>query len=207
MRSKEGMWGFQWTSRAWTRRRVSGSPPNGRWRRGRWRSGDAEQKAHGYGHGGGDIAGQRAVDAYIHQSVAVGDAGADLNDGAGCAAERGSGQNPGQRGADAVPAAGEIMAEFVDEQNAEQRAENAQPVMKSCGWRASQAQGHRSLSRTTGGSPRKFCMKRAPLAVVVTTLAPSSSSGRPYLRKVERTGLLLLAAAGRPGMPHRASVG
>ena len=50
--------------------------------------------------------------------------------------------------------------------------------------RTSQPQGHRSLSRTTGGMPaRKFCMKRAPLAVVVTTLAASSSRGRPYSRK------------------------
>jgi hypothetical protein len=33
-------------------------------------------------------------------------------------------------------------------------------------------------------------MNRAPLAVVVTTLAASSNSGRQYSRKKERTGLL-----------------
>ena len=45
------------------------------------------------------IAGQRAVDAHVHERVAAGDAGADVDDGAGGAAERGSGKNPGQRGA------------------------------------------------------------------------------------------------------------
>ena len=42
-------------------------------------------------------------------------------------------------------------------------------------------------------------MKRAPLAVVVTMLAASSSSGRPYSRKNERTGLLFFKARGVNG--------
>jgi hypothetical protein len=37
----------------------------------------------------------------------------------------------------------------------------------------------------------KFCMNRAPLAVVVATLAVSNISGRQYSRKKERTGFLL----------------
>jgi hypothetical protein len=41
----------------------------------------------------------------------------------------------------------------------------------------------------------KFCMNRAPLAVVVTTLAVSSSRGRPYSLKVERTWFLKVLRA------------
>ena len=71
-------------------------------------------------------------------------------------------------------------------------AEKAQPILKNSGCSTSQPQGHRSLSRTTGGKPsRKFCMNRAPFAVVVTTLAASKSKGRPYSRKFERTEILL----------------
>ena len=81
----------------------------------------AEREAHAHGHGRSDIAGQRTVDAHIHERVAVGNADRNLNDRARRAAERGCGQHPGQRGADAVPAAGKVMAELVDEQNAEQR--------------------------------------------------------------------------------------
>ena len=69
--------------------------------------------------------------------------------------------------------------------------EKAQPVRKRSGWSPSQPHGQRSLSRTTGGMPaRKFCMNRAPLAVVVTALTARSSRGIPYCRKEERTGLL-----------------
>ena len=48
-------------------------------------------------------------------------------------------------------------------------------------------------------------MNRAPLAVVVTALAASSSSGRPYLRKIERTGLLYWRLKGG-AVPHPSSV-
>jgi len=41
----------------------------------------------------------------------------------------------------------------------------------------SHGHGQRSLSRTTGGAPsRKFCMNRAPFAVIVTVLTASSNN-------------------------------
>ncbi len=106
-----------------------------------------------------------------------------------------------------MPAAGEVVAEFVDQQNAEQGdGEGPAGLEELRDGRQSQPQGQRSLSRTTGGMPsRKFCMNRAPLAVVVTTLAASSSSGRPYSRKIERTGLLV--AVKQEGCRHPASAG
>ena len=82
---------------------------------------DAEHEADGDGDERGDVAGQRAVDAHIHERVAAGNAGADPNDSAGGSAERGRGKHPGQSGVDAVGAAGEVVAELMDEQNAEQR--------------------------------------------------------------------------------------
>jgi hypothetical protein len=47
----------------------------------------------------------------------------------------------------------------------------------------------------------KFCMNRAPLAVVVTTLAASSMSGRQYSRKKARTGFLYTSLY-RAAMPN-----
>ena len=149
---------------------VRGSPPNthdgvGRIRRGA----EAERKAHRHGQHRSHIAGERTINAHIHERIAAGNAGPDLDDGANRAAQRGSRQNPGQGGADAVQAAGEVMAELVDQQDAEQR-ERKGPAgeCKDRDGRDSQPHGQRSLSRTTGGMPsRKFCMKRAPLAVVV----------------------------------------
>ena len=81
----------------------------------------AEGKAHGDGDGGGHVAGQRAVDADVHQRVAVGNAVANLDDGAGGAAEGGGGKHPGEGGADLVAAAGEVVAELVDQQDTQKR--------------------------------------------------------------------------------------
>ena len=83
-------------------------------------SGGAEHEADGDGDGRGDVTGQGTIDADVHEGVAGRDAGANLDDGAGGAAEGGRGQNPGQGGANLVPAAGEVMAELVNQQNAEQ---------------------------------------------------------------------------------------
>ena len=83
-------------------------------------AGRAEHEADGNCEGGGDEAGERTVDSYIHESVACGDAGANANDGAEGSAERGSGDDPGQGGAEAVRAASRVVAEFVNEENAEQ---------------------------------------------------------------------------------------
>jgi len=81
---------------------------------------DAESETDGDGEGGGDIAGEGAVDADVHEGVEAGDAGANLDDGAGGSAECGCGQDPGQSDFDAVEAAGEVVAELVDEEDAEE---------------------------------------------------------------------------------------
>ena len=83
------------------------------------------------------------------------------------------------------------MAKLVNEENAEQGSGEGPAGLEQIRMVGKPAPGPQSLSRTTGGRPTaKFCMNRAPLAVVVTTLAARSSSGRPYSRKIERTGLL-----------------
>jgi len=64
----------------------------------------------------------------------------------------------------------------------------------------SQGHGHRSLSLTTVGRPsRKFCMKRAPMAVVVTRLTVRSKTGRPY--SSHRLGRGICMVAGRECAP------
>ena len=102
-------------------RMVSGSPPK------RIRdsgapggAGNAEDEADGDGERGRDKAGERTVDSHVHESVAAGDARADADDCAEGSAERGSGEHPRQSGAQAVRVAGRVVAEFVDEENAEQ---------------------------------------------------------------------------------------
>jgi hypothetical protein len=71
--------------------------------------------------------------------------------------------------------------------------ENGQPRKKRLGSAKSQGHGQRSLSFTTVGAPsRKFCMKRAPIAVVVTTLTASSRAGRPYSRQREGWGICIV---------------
>ena len=81
---------------------------------------DAEGKAHGDGQRRGKIAGQGAVDADVHEGVEVGNAGADLDDGAGGSAERGGGQDPGQSGVNAMHTAGNVVAELVNQEDAEE---------------------------------------------------------------------------------------
>ena len=66
------------------------------------------------------IAGERAVNADVHERIAIGNERADLDDGSGGAAESGSGNDEGKRGKDAVRPAGEVVAELVDKQNAQQ---------------------------------------------------------------------------------------
>ena len=73
------------------------------------------------------IAGERAVDADVKQRVAGGDAAADLDDGSGGSAERGSGQNEREGTPDAVSAAGEVMAEFMGEENGQQGEGEGKP--------------------------------------------------------------------------------
>ncbi len=112
---------------------------------------EAESEADSDGQGGGDVAGQGSVEAHVHERVAIGNATADLDDGAGGAAEGGSGQNPGQRSADAVKAAGEVVAELVDEQDAQQR----------CGEGPA---GFEHLRMACGASPRATGRCRGPPA-------------------------------------------
>ncbi len=83
--------------------------------------GHAQQKSHGDGQRRGDIAGQRPVDSHVHERIAAGDARADADDGAESSAERGRGKHPGQSGANAVREAGGVVAELVDQEDAEQR--------------------------------------------------------------------------------------
>jgi hypothetical protein len=113
---------------------------------------EAQGKSDRHGQCRCHISGQRPIDAHIHQCVAVGDALRSY-DGAGRAAQRGRRQHPGEGGSNAVPAAGEVVAELVDEENAQQGNEKAKPVLNISGWSESHPQGHRSLSRTTGGRP------------------------------------------------------
>ena len=82
---------------------------------------EAEREADGDGDGGGEIACERPVEAHVHEGVAVGDAITDLDDGSGGAAEGRCGQYPGERSANLVVCAGEVVAELVDEQDAEER--------------------------------------------------------------------------------------
>ena len=81
---------------------------------------NTEGEPDGDGHGGGDIAGQRAVDAHVHEGVEAGDAGSNLDDGAGGTAEGGCGKDPGESDFDVVEAAGEVVSELVDEEDAEE---------------------------------------------------------------------------------------
>ena len=99
---------------------VSGSPPKrtmafaapGSWL--------AQHKSHHDGRRRSNIAGQRTVDSYVHERIAAGNARANADDRAGRAAQRGRRQYPGQRSVDAVGAAGKVVAQLVEEQNAQQ---------------------------------------------------------------------------------------
>ena len=82
---------------------------------------EAESEADSDGDGGGDVAGEGSVEADVHEGIAIGNAIADLDDGTSRAAEGGSGQNPGKRGANFVMEAGEVVTELMDEEDAEQR--------------------------------------------------------------------------------------
>ena len=76
-----------------------------------------EQQADGDGDDRGDVAGDWAVGSHVHESVAVGNAAADLDYGTSGPAERRRGQNPGEGGANSVDAARDVVAEFMRQKN------------------------------------------------------------------------------------------
>jgi len=74
--------------------------------------------------------------------------------------------------------------------------EKGHPRLKREGFSRSHGQGQRSLSTTTVGWPsRKFCMNRAPMAVVVTRLMARSRSGKPYSLRIKEIWTDLLAGS------------
>ena len=81
-------------------------------------------------------------------------------------------------------AAGEVVAELVDEQNAQQGEGKGPAGDEEIGMIGEPSPGPEvAIAHHGRHASRKFCMKRAPLAVVVTTLAASSSSGQAILPK------------------------
>jgi hypothetical protein len=84
------------------------------------RSMAGELKAFGQNQQGRDIAGDGSVGAHIHESGAVGNLSANLNHGAGRAAESRRWKHPGQRAANAMGAAGKIVSELMRKQDAHQ---------------------------------------------------------------------------------------
>lgn len=72
------------------------------------------------GRNGGEISGDGAPDADIHEGVTVGNAPANENDGPGCSAEGGRGEEKGKGSRDAMDAAGDVVAEFMGEQDGQE---------------------------------------------------------------------------------------
>src|SRR5580658_4075745 len=80
-----------------------------------------EQESRDDGDRRSDVSGERAVDPYIHQRIAIWYERADANDGAGCAAERRRGNDERQSCVDAVRTAGDVVAELVNQKNRKKR--------------------------------------------------------------------------------------
>jgi hypothetical protein len=97
------------------------------------RIGVREKQADGYSQERGKESGQRSVDANVDEGAAVWNAAADLDDSAGSTAQRGRRQHPGQRGADAMGAAGKVVSELMGEQDAEQGDGKRPSQMKAAG--------------------------------------------------------------------------
>ena len=79
-----------------------------------------EGESDGCGDEGDGKAGDGAEGSDGEEGGARLDAGLQADDGAGGSRERGGGQHEGQRGADAVILAGEVVSELVDEKDAEE---------------------------------------------------------------------------------------